>query len=96
MEVRDKVYIGGAWVPSTGQGTLEVVDSNTEEVMATIPEGTAEDVDRAVGAAADAFAGWSATSVEERAKMLCAHLRGPGGPDRRDRPDHLPAKWACR
>jgi len=70
MEVRDKIYIGGAWVPSTGKGTLEVTDSNTEEVMATIPAGTAEDVDKAVQAAADAFAGWSATSVEERAKML--------------------------
>ncbi len=70
MEVRDKLYIGGAWVPSTGTGTLEVVDSNNEEVMATIPEGTAEDVDKAVQAAADAFADWSATSVEERAKML--------------------------
>jgi acyl-CoA reductase-like NAD-dependent aldehyde dehydrogenase len=70
MEVRDKIYIGGAWVPSTGKGTLEVTDSNTEEVMATIPEGTAEDVDKAVRAAAEAFPEWSATSVEERAKML--------------------------
>ena len=70
MEVRDKIYIGGAWVPSTGKGTIEVVDSNTEEVMATIPEGTAADVDKAVEAAANAFADWSATSVEERAKML--------------------------
>ena len=47
MEVRDKLYIGGAWVPSTGKGTIEVVNSTTEEVMGTIPEGTPEDVDRA-------------------------------------------------
>ena len=40
MEVRDKLYIGGAWVPSTGTGTLEVIDSNTEEVIGTIPDGT--------------------------------------------------------
>ena len=70
MEVRDKLYINGSWVPSTGTGTLDVIDSTTEEVMATIPEGTAEDVDRAVEAAAAAFPAWSATSREERAKVL--------------------------
>src|SRR5271165_6822164 len=70
MEVRDKIYIGGAWVPSTANATLEVVDSATEEVMGTIPEGTAEDVDRAVRAAAAAFGPWSATSVDERAKTM--------------------------
>jgi len=70
MDVRDKIYIGGSWVASTGSGTLDVIDSTTEEVMATIPEGTAEDVDRAVEAAAAAFPTWSATSREERAKVL--------------------------
>src|SRR5579863_788838 len=70
MNVRDKIYINGAWVPSTGTGTLEVIDSGTEEVFATIPEGTAEDVDKAVQAAAAAFPGWAATSREERAKLL--------------------------
>jgi aldehyde dehydrogenase (NAD+) len=55
MEVRDKLYINGSWVPSTGTGTLEVIDSTTEEVLATIPDGTVEDVDRAVQAAAAAF-----------------------------------------
>ncbi|MHB8329339.1 MAG: aldehyde dehydrogenase family protein [Acidimicrobiales bacterium] len=70
MEVRDKLYIGGSWVPSTGSGTLEVVNSATEEVMGTVPEGTPEDVDRAVVAAAGAFAEWSTTSVDERSKIL--------------------------
>ncbi len=70
MDVRDKIYINGAWVPSTGKGTLEVINSATEEVMATIPEGTAEDVDKAVQAAAAAFPGWAATSREERGKLL--------------------------
>jgi aldehyde dehydrogenase (NAD+) len=70
MDVRDKIYINGGWVPSTGSGTLEVIDSTTEEVLATIPEGTPEDVDKAVQAAAAAFPAWSATSREERAKML--------------------------
>ena len=70
MEVRDKLYIGGAWVPSTGTRTLEVVNSATEEVMGTIPEGTPDDVDKAVRAAAAAFPAWSASSVDERSKTL--------------------------
>jgi len=70
MEVRDRIYIGGAWVPSSGAGVHEVIDSNTEEVFGKVPEGTADDVDRAVAAAAEAFPAWSATAVEERAKLL--------------------------
>src|SRR5580658_3263088 len=70
MEVRDKLYIGGAWVSSTGKDVIEVVNSTTEEVIGTIPAGTPEDVDRAARCAADAFAEWSATSREERSKTL--------------------------
>ena len=70
MNVRDTIYIDGAWVPSTGTGSLEVVDSTTEEVLATIPEGTQEDVDKAVKAAAAAFDSWSRTPREERAKLM--------------------------
>ena len=76
MQVRDKLYIDGAWVPSTGTGTLEVTNSTTEEVMATVPEGTADDVDLAVKAAKAAFASWSQTSVEERAKYLSRITEG--------------------
>jgi aldehyde dehydrogenase (NAD+)/betaine-aldehyde dehydrogenase len=76
MEVRDKLYIDGAWVPSTGRGTLEVINSTTEEVMGSVPEGTPEDVDRAVRAAAAAFAGWSATSADERGKILARVQEG--------------------
>ncbi|MGA8372087.1 MAG: aldehyde dehydrogenase family protein [Acidimicrobiales bacterium] len=70
MENRDKLYIDGEWVASTGTGTLNVIDSTTEEVLATVPEGTTEDIDRAVAAARRAFPAWANTSVEERAKML--------------------------
>jgi aldehyde dehydrogenase (NAD+) len=70
MRTFDKIFIGGQWVPSKGTGTLEVTDSATEEVIATIPQGTAADVDAAVAAARAAFESWSQTSVEERAKYL--------------------------
>jgi aldehyde dehydrogenase (NAD+) len=67
---RDTIFIDGAWVPSTGTGTIDVHASATGEVIGRIPDGTAEDVDRAVAAAKRAFPAWSQTSVEERAKHL--------------------------
>ena len=76
MEVRDKIYIDGAWVPSSGKGTLEVFDSNTEEVIGSIPEGTAEDAEKAVAAASAAFSEWSGVSHEERSKLLARVSEG--------------------
>ena len=70
MRTYDQLYIGGQWVASDGTDTMAVTDSATEEIIATIPEGTADDVDRAVRAARAAFPAWSATSVEERAAYL--------------------------
>jgi acyl-CoA reductase-like NAD-dependent aldehyde dehydrogenase len=65
---RDKLYIGGEWVDPAGKGTIEVVDPTTEQVIGTIPEGTAEDAERAVEAARGAFDSWSQTSPYERAR----------------------------
>ncbi|MDD9370766.1 MAG: aldehyde dehydrogenase family protein, partial [Acidimicrobiales bacterium] len=70
MTTYDKIYIDGAWVPSEGSGTIEVFDSTNGEVIATIPSGTAGDVDKAVKAAQAAFPAWSTTTPEERAKAL--------------------------
>src|SRR3954452_1029910 len=70
--VRDRLYIGGEWVEPSGDGVLEVVDSTTEQVMGSGPEGTAEDLDRAVAAARAAFEGWSATPLDERVAACSA------------------------
>ena len=66
----DKLYLDGAWVEPAGDETLEVIDSTTEEVFATIPAGTPADIDRAVAAAKAAFLGWAETSAPERGKLL--------------------------
>jgi acyl-CoA reductase-like NAD-dependent aldehyde dehydrogenase len=66
----DTHYIDGRWVLATNPGQLAVHDSSTEEVMATVPEGTAAEATAAVLAARAAFPAWSALSVEER----CAYL----------------------
>src|SRR5688500_18876952 len=70
MITRDKIYIDGSWVPSTGTGTIDVINASTEEVMGTVPEGSADDVDKAVKAARRAFDEWSQTSIEDRSKYL--------------------------
>ncbi len=75
---RDTLYIDGAWVPSTGSGTIDVIDSTTEEVLGTVPEGTPADVDRAVAAARGAFPAWSALSVAERTAYLTTAAAGLG------------------
>jgi aldehyde dehydrogenase (NAD+) len=73
---RDKLYIDGSWVPSSGTATIDVVNSTTEQVMGRIPSGTADDVDRAVQAARAAFEAWSTTPVAERAKYLTRITEG--------------------
>ncbi|MGH9110823.1 MAG: aldehyde dehydrogenase family protein [Acidimicrobiales bacterium] len=78
MQVFDKLYIDGAWVPSTGSGAIDVFDSTNGEVIAQIPEGTADDVDAAAQAAHAAFDSWSQTSPEERAKYCTRIAEGLG------------------
>jgi len=70
LTVRDKIYIGGEWVPSSGSDVIEVVNAGTEEVMGSVPSGTAEDVDRAVQAARAAFTSWADTPALERADLM--------------------------
>jgi succinate-semialdehyde dehydrogenase/glutarate-semialdehyde dehydrogenase len=49
---------------------IEVVNPATEEVVDTVPAGSAEDVELAVATAKRAFAEWSRTDVEKRAEIL--------------------------
>jgi len=70
MTTYDKIYINGQWVTSAGTTTISVYDSLTEEVMATIPEGTADDVAAAAVAAKAAFGSWSSLPTSERAAYM--------------------------
>jgi aldehyde dehydrogenase (NAD+) len=76
LQVKDKIFIGGAWVEPSGAEPLEVVNATTEEVMGTIPGCSAVDVDSAVAAAREAFDAWAVTSREERAGYLAAIAAG--------------------
>jgi acyl-CoA reductase-like NAD-dependent aldehyde dehydrogenase len=70
MKVRDKLYIDGAWVASTGSGMIDVINASTEDVIGRVPEGTPQDVAKAAAAAKRAFEAWSQTPKEIRAKYL--------------------------
>lgn len=70
ISVHDKLYVNGGWAEPAGKGMLDVINSTTEEVMGRVPEGTPEDINRAVAAARAAFDSWSATSAVERAGFL--------------------------
>jgi aldehyde dehydrogenase (NAD+) len=69
---RDKFFIGGAWTAPAGEETIEVIDPTTEQVIAKVPAGTGQDVDRAVSSAREAFEVWSQVPVEERAEACAA------------------------
>lgn len=63
-------YINGAWHKAQATAVFEVHDASTEEVMATVPHGTAEEAAQAVLAARAAFPAWSGLSVEERCVFI--------------------------
>ncbi len=66
-----ELYIDGRWQAPAGKGKIDVLSASTEEVIGSIPEGTAEDVNRAAAAARRAFdGGWGETSREERVGWL--------------------------
>src|SRR4029453_4422387 len=66
----EKLYYDGAWRPSTVGESIPVISSATEQEVARVPRGTADDVDRAVKAARRGFESWSRLPVEERAQWL--------------------------
>ena len=62
--------IGGTWEDGNGGETEPVYDPATGEVIAETPLSTADDLDRAVENARDAFEEWSATPVVQRTQVL--------------------------
>jgi aldehyde dehydrogenase (NAD+) len=66
----DRLFIAGEWVLPMGQDRADVVDPASEETLAQIALGNAEDAGRAIAAARRAFAAWSATSPRDRAALL--------------------------
>jgi aldehyde dehydrogenase (NAD+) len=72
MFERDRLFIGGSWVPSTGDKALVVHSPATGEVVGRVPLAGAGDVDHAVESSRQAFdhGPWPRLSMTERAEVL--------------------------
>ncbi len=68
---RYQMYIDGHFVDATSGQTFPVYDPATEDAIASVPAGTAADIDLAARAAAKAFYdGWKAVTAQERGRIL--------------------------
>jgi len=68
--------IGGRWTDAASGTTFENINpSRISEVLGVFPRSASEDVDAAVVAAGDAFAGWRATPAPERGEIMVRAAR---------------------
>jgi aminobutyraldehyde dehydrogenase len=67
---QQKQFIAGEFVDSSSGETMEVLNPATGEVIAEVPRGTAEDVDRAVEAAKKAWGEWQGKTPKDRMELL--------------------------
>ncbi len=67
-----QMFINGEWVASKSAKTFPVYDPSTEEVIAQVPDASADDVNLAVAAAKAAFeeGPWATTTAQERGRVL--------------------------
>jgi len=66
-----RLFIDGKWVEAASGKTFATHNPATGEVLAQVAEGDAEDIDRAVAAARQAFNGpWSRFKPQERQRLL--------------------------
>ncbi|WP_454007402.1 aldehyde dehydrogenase family protein [Alcaligenes sp. Marseille-Q7550] len=66
-------YIGGQWQPSrSGRTQPNLNPADLDDVVGSFPLSTAQDAQAAVEAAQEVFAGWRATPISTRARILNA------------------------
>ena len=65
-----KMFIGGKAVDATGNKTIDVLNSATQEKVDTVPAATAEDVKKAIEIASLGKKLWAQTPMHERARIL--------------------------
>ena len=64
------MLVGGEWVESANGESIEVENPGRRTIIGRVPRGGAEDVDRAVAAAAAALAEWRRMAARERGRIL--------------------------
>ena len=68
--VEHAMFVAGEWRRSESGATLEVENPATEEIIATIPDGTPQDALDALDAARQAQPGWAALPAIERGRLV--------------------------
>ncbi len=68
--VEEQLLIGGEWVEAADGGRFDVTDPATGELVGSVPNAGADDVQHAIGAAAGALEGWKAAPAIQRARIL--------------------------
>src|SRR6266403_4942733 len=68
-------FIGGSFQPSADGIYFDTVDPSTGELLASVAQGSAADIDAAVRAARGAFPKWQALTPHVRARFLYAMAR---------------------
>ena len=63
-------FIGGAFVDAADGRTADVINPANDQVIATVPASSGEDVNRAVEAAATAFQSWKKTTPQDRSLLM--------------------------
>ena len=66
------MLIGGEWLDAADGRRIDVENPSRREPLASVARGGAEDVDRAVRAAAAAFPAWRALPARDRGRLLSA------------------------
>ena len=64
------MFINGDWSAALADGTFDVINPATGEVLETAPDGGAEAARAAIDAAHDAFPAWSGTTAHARSAIL--------------------------
>src|SRR5688572_2720145 len=64
------MYINGEFTRGNSTEEIEVTNPATEEVLDTVPRGTAEDVESAVRSSNDAYRSWRKMGANERTSLL--------------------------
>lgn len=70
MHTKDKFFINGQWVAPKSSTRIEMFNPATDELLGTVPDANAADVDSAVSAARAAQEAWRNTPPAERAGFI--------------------------
>lgn len=70
MILHERMLIGGKWTDGRSKDQLNVINPATEEVFATVPQATKEDINEAISTAEKAFSFWSKLTPFKRGQYL--------------------------